>query len=76
MAMAWQPPSPTYYYEGVGYYRLLVIDGAFGNPPPDGVVDVDYEVVSLLPNQLLQTKRLVVVGTESDGTGSFWFEDI
>jgi len=33
-------------------------------------------VVALLPNQLVATKRLIVVGTESDGTGSFWFEDI
>ena len=76
MAIAWQPPSPTYYYEGIGYYRLLVIAGEWGDPPPVGTVDVDYEVVTLLPNQLVATKRLIVVGTESDGTGSFWFEDI
>ena len=67
----WQPPSPTYYYEGVGYYRLLVVDGSFGDPPPDGVADTDYEVVSLLPNMILTQKRLCVVADSQ-----FWVEDV
>ena len=71
MAIAWQPPSPTYYYEGVGYYRLLVTDGTWGTPPPDGVEDTDYEVVSLLPNRLYPLKILVCAANDK-----FWFEDV
>jgi hypothetical protein len=71
MAIAWQPPSPTYYYEGIGYYRLLVVNDAFGDPPPDGTVDVDYEVVSLMPNSIKSQKRLVLAANEK-----IWFEDV
>ena len=67
----WRPPSPTYYAEGYGYYQLLIVDGAWGDPPPTGTPDVDYVIVSLLPNQILSFKRLVCAAN-----AKIWFEDI
>lgn len=68
----WQPPSITSYHESVGYYRLLIVADAWGTPPPDGVLDIDYELVALLlPNTLLTTKRLVVAGNDQ-----IWEEDV
>ena len=67
----WQPPSVTYYHSSVGYYRLLIVAGVLGTPPPDGILDVDYELVGLLlPNALLTTKKLVTAGNDQ-----IWMEE-
>jgi len=71
ISTTWQPPSLTQWLTGYGYYRLLVIDGDWGDPPPDGTVDVDYEIVSLLPSALLTIKKLTCAANSK-----FWFEDI
>lgn len=57
--MQFKPPGITGYYGGE-YYQLLVLeDGVLGQPPPDGVENTDYIVVSYLPNFISTTKRLV-----------------
>lgn len=68
----WQPPSITSYHSSVGYYRLLIVAGTWGTSPPNGVLDVDYELVaSLLPNTLSTTKRLVACADSK-----IWVEDV
>jgi hypothetical protein len=55
------PPSPTFYYNG-DYYRLLVqSDGTWGTPPPDGVENTDYTILSgYLPNFMNVNQRLIL----------------
>lgn len=66
-----RPPGPTYQYGGF-YFQLLVNgDGDWGIPPPVGVEDTDYVVVTYLPNFISTTRRLVGVADSK-----VWYEDI
>ena len=71
------PPSQTYWYDdGVGtsfYYRLIVqFDGSYGFPPPDGIEDIDYEILDgYLPN-FINTNRRLVAATRN----SIYYENI
>lgn len=66
-----KPPGPTYQYGGF-YYQLLVDeDGNWGTPPPVGVENTDYVVVTYLPNFISTTRRLIGVANNK-----VWFEDI
>jgi hypothetical protein len=66
-----KPPGPTYQYDNT-YYQLLVDeDGNWGTPPPVGVEDTDYVVVTYLPNFIKTTRRLVGVANSK-----VWYEAI
>lgn len=68
------PPSIIIWYsDGPFYYRLLPDEnGDYGSPPPDGVEDIDYEVLDgYLPN-FINTNRRLVAATKN----SIFYEDI
>lgn len=74
------PPSETYWYSTGGYYyRLLpqfnsetgVFEG-YGDPPPTGVENTDYEVLAgYLPNFINTNRRLVAAAKNR-----IYYEDI
>lgn len=69
-----KPPAKTYWYSATNiYYRLLVdADGNYGDPPPTGVENTDYEIVAgYLPNVISTARKLVGVADNK-----VWFEDI
>lgn len=69
--MRLKPPGPTGYYNGE-YFQLLVLeDGVLGQPPPTGVVNVDYILVAYLPNFISTTKRLICAAGNK-----VWMEDL
>lgn len=67
-----KPPGPTYQSDSGFYYQLLVDeDDNWGTPPPIGIEDTDYVVVSYEPNFISTTRKLVVaVGHQ------IWYENI
>jgi hypothetical protein len=71
------PPMPTYWYStgtptGSFYYRLRVqSDGNLGTPPPTGVENTDYTIVTYLPNFIRTNRRLVAAAKTS-----FYYEEI
>ena len=71
------PPMPTYWYStgtptGSFYYRLRVqSNGSLGTPPPTGVENTDYTVVTYLPNFIRTNRRLVAAAKTN-----FYYEEI
>jgi len=67
------PPRPTRFYPTEDYYYRLLVDtnGDYGSPPPDGVEDTDYVVVTTPPSPMITTRKLVAVAENK-----FWYEDV
>ncbi len=64
------PPEPVYWYTTGGYFYQLLVDtnGDYGSPPPGGVENTDYAVVSN-PNPINTARRLVAAANNK-----FWYE--
>jgi hypothetical protein len=66
-----KPPSATYWYDsGEGtafYYRLWIMpDGSYGDPPPTGTENIDYEVLAgYEPNFINTNRRLIAIAKNS-----------
>ena len=68
------PPSETYWYSTGGYYYRLLpqSDGTYGDPPPTGTENIDYEVLAgYLPNFINTNRRLIAAARNS-----IYYEDI
>jgi len=67
------PPTKTYWYSTGGYYYQLLIqdDGTYGDPPPTGVEDTDYVVVTSTYNNMATARRLVAAANDK-----IWYESI
>lgn len=67
------PPGVTYFYPTGGYYYRLLIDtnGDYGDPPPGGVENTDYVIVTYEPNFIRTNRKLVAIAENR-----LWYEDI
>ncbi|MCP5019660.1 MAG: hypothetical protein GY938_30905 [Ketobacter sp.] len=70
--LQFDPPGPTYFYNGQHYQLLTKAGDVVGTHPADGGVEnTDYVVVSFLPNFIRTSRRLV-----SAANSKIWYEDV